>query len=150
MQEYINNALQVLGEAVHFQPDGMADGWYLLAMAHAANGAWQPALHAANTYWALCCGAADQKTAKMNAVAKLLPVLLNLCKQCHARGDGESLLQVAQLAVEVAGCGWDRQTEEQLRDTLGAAAQAANGQGKAALGQALRQLQQQLPRLGRA
>lgn len=135
----------MLEQAVHFEPDGQPDAWYLLAMARAADGKWEAALEAAHTYWSKCSKAAESDpNARNNAVAKLLPVLLYLCKHCNKRGELEAVRTVAQLAVEVARFGWDRQTEEQLRDTLSAAAQAATKQDKPVLGQSLRELQQQL------
>lgn len=137
---------------MHFQSEGTrtSDAWYLLAMARAADGQWEPALEAANTFWAAVCAQAPEqgdasKAAKVNAAAKLLPVLHNLCKQCAKRADYESLLSVGRVAIDVARCGWDRQTEEGLRDTLGAAAQAAGAAGNVGAAMGLRELQQQLP-----
>lgn len=180
-QEYIAAALAVLEQAVHFQPDTpSSDGWYLLAMARAAAGQWQPSLAAAQTFWDLACRAEEvvhhrqqhgvslasvppsspitpgsssassgaRGGAKVNAAAKLLPVLLNLSKQCARLQDYEALRTVGALAVDVAGSGWDRSTEEQLRDTLAAASDAATGAGQVVLGQALSSLRAQLPCVG--
>lgn len=143
MQEYINKALVLLQQAVHYQDDG-ADAFYLLSMAQAADGKWEPSLEAATTFWNRSLALAENdQTARINAAAKLLPVLNNLCKQRRKQKDYSALLTVGQLAAEVAKCGWDRQTEESLRETFGAAAQAANQQDKTILSQQLAELQQQ-------
>lgn len=143
VQEYIDKATELLQQAIHYQEDG-ADAFYLLSMAQAADGKWEPSLEAATTFWSRSLALAeDDQTARINAAAKLLPVLNNLCKQRNKQKDYNALLTVGQLAVEVAKCGWDRQTEESLRDTFGAAAQAANQQGKTILSQQLTELQQQ-------
>lgn len=145
-QDYIASALELLQQAVHFQEDNAADAYYLLSMAEAAAGKWEPAYEAATTFWARSLALAENdQTARINAAAKLLPVLNNLCKQRYRQKDYSALVTVGQLAVEVAKCGWDRQTEEQLRDTLGGAAEAALAQGKTLLGQQILELQQQLP-----
>jgi hypothetical protein len=143
VQEYIDKATELLQQAIHYQEDG-ADAFYLLSMAQAADGKWEPSFEAATTFWNRSLALAeDDQTARINAAAKLLPVLNNLCKQRCKQKDYNALLTVGQLAVEVAKCGWDRQTEESLRETFGAAAQAANQQGKTILSQQLAELQQQ-------
>jgi hypothetical protein len=117
-----------------------------MAMAQAADGKWEPAFEAASTCWSRSLALAENdQTARINAAAKLLPVLNNMCKQRSKQRDFGALLTVAQLAVDVAKCGWDRQTEEQLRDTLGAAAAAASQQGKQVLSEQIVELQRQLP-----
>lgn len=145
-QEYIKSALASLQEAIHFQPDHAADAYYLLSMALAADGQWEPAFEAATTFWRRSLALAENdQTARINAAAKLLPVLNNMCRQRSKQQDFSALVTVAQLAVEVAKCGWDRQTEEQLRDTLVSAAHAAAQQGMVVVGQQITELQQQLP-----
>lgn len=145
-QAYINSALELLQQAIHFQEDGAADAYYLLSMALAADAKWEPSYEAATTFWTRSLALAeDDQTARINAAAKLLPVLDNLVSQCFKQQDFSALVTLGQLAVEVAKCGWDRQTEEQLRDTLGAAVQAAKQQGKKILAQQIAELQQQLP-----
>lgn len=146
MQDYINSALELLQQAIHFQGDSAADAFYLLSMAQAAAGKWEPAYEAATTFWSRSLALAENdQTARINAAAKLLPVLNNLCKQRYRQKDYSAMVTVGELAVEVAKCGWDRQTEEQLRDTLGAAAQEVLEQGKTILSQQITELQGQLP-----
>lgn len=146
LQAYISSALELLQQAIHFQEDNAADAYYLLSMAQAADGKWEPSFEAANTFWTRSLALAENdQTARINAAAKLLPVLNNLCKQQFKQKRFSALVTIGQLAVEVAKCGWDRQTEEQLRDTLGAAAAAAKQQGKDIPSEQLAELQQQLP-----
>jgi hypothetical protein len=148
VQAYISSALALLQQAIHFQEDNAADAYYLLSMAHAADGKWEPSFDAANTFWTRSLTLAENgQTAITDAAAKLLPVLNNLCKQQYRQQDFSALVPLGQLAHEVAKCGWDRQTEEQLRDTLGAAAQAAKQQNKSLLAQQIGGLTQQIAEL---
>ncbi|KAF6251225.1 hypothetical protein COO60DRAFT_657512 [Scenedesmus sp. NREL 46B-D3] len=114
-------------------------------MAQAAGGQRNDAHFTSQQYWAAACAAAHgDPMAKSNAAAKLLPVLANLCKQYHTHGEDEPLMATAALAAEVAQAGWDRQSREQLYDTLGAAAQAASAGGRFTLAEQLKGLQGKL------
>ncbi|WIA12025.1 hypothetical protein OEZ85_012105 [Tetradesmus obliquus] len=144
-QDYIEAALKVLHAAVSLPAEAAGEGRYLLAMAQAAGRQRNEALATSQQYWAAACDAShSDPAAKSNAAAKLLPVLANLCKQYHAQGEDESVMATAALAAEVAQAGWDRQSREQLYDTLGAAAQAAAAGGRFALAEQLKGLQGKL------
>jgi hypothetical protein len=145
LQDYIDAALKVLYAAVALPAEAAGEGCYLLAMAQAAGRQRNEALTTSQQYWAAACDAShSDPTAKSNAAAKLLPVLANLCKQYHAHGEDESVMATAALAADVAQAGWDRQSREQLHDTLGAAAQAASAGGRFALAEQLKGLQSKL------
>jgi hypothetical protein len=135
----------VLHAAVALPAEAVGEGRYLLAMAQTAGGQRNDALATSQQYWAAACAAAPgDPAAKSNAAAKLLPVLANLCKQYHTHGEDEQLMATAALAAEVAQAGWDRQSREQLHDTLGAAAQAASAGGRFTLAEQLKGLQGKL------
>jgi hypothetical protein len=145
LQDYIDSALKVLHAAVSLPAEAASEGRYLLAMAQAAGRKRNDALTTSQQYWAAACAAADSDpAAKSNAAAKLLPVLANLCKQFHDHSEDEALMGTAALAAEVAQAGWDRQSREQLHDTLGAAAQAATAGGRFTLAEQLKGLQSKL------
>lgn len=135
----------MLHAAVLLPAEAAGEGRYLLAMAQAAGRQCNEALATSQKYWAAACDAShSDPAAKSNAAAKLLPVLANLCKQYHAQGEDESVMATAALAAEVAQAGWDRQSREQLYDTLRAAAQAAAAGGRFALAEQLKGLQGKL------
>jgi hypothetical protein len=145
LQDYIDAALRVLHVAVSLPAAAVGEGRYLLAMAQAAGGQRNDALATSQQYWvAECAASPSDPAAKSNAAAKLLPVLANLCKQYHTHGEDEQLMATAALAAEVAQAGWDRQSREQLHDTLGAAAQAASAGGRFTLAEQLKGLQGKL------
>jgi len=126
-------------------PGNTADAWYLLAMAQTASGLRDAALSSAQAYWAKACTNGDSDpTVKSSAAAKLLPVLVNLCKRYDPEQDVEPLLQAASFAVKVSQCGWDRQSQEQLQEELGRAANKAVQNGNMTAADQLKQLQSAL------
>lgn len=127
----------VLQQATHFQDDNAADAYLLLSMTQAANDKWEPSFETANTFWSRSLALAENdQTARIKAEQLV---------QAVQKKYFTALVTIGQLAVEVAECGWDRQTEEQLTDTLGAAAVAAKQQGRDILSKQIAELQQQLP-----
>eukprot|EP00775_Hariotina_reticulata_P012990 gene12990-13119_t len=150
LTDYLRSALSVLEPAVDLakQQDDLsstADAWYLLAMAQTVSGLRDDALSSGQVYWSKACKNADSDpTAKSSAAAKLLPVLVNLCKRYDPQQDVEQLLKAAEFAVKVSECGWDRQSQEQLQDELGRAARAAAQHGNMAASKQLKELQSAL------
>lgn len=138
--------MRTLEAAVALPAEAAVEGSYLLAMAYTAAGDRAKALATSQSYWAKACDAAASGdiAAKSNATAKLLPVLANLCKQYHVASEDEALMAAAKLGVEVAQAGWDRQSQEQLHDMLGTAAQSAAALGRFTHAEQLKQLQQKL------
>eukprot|EP00878_Enallax_costatus_P020662 GHUV01021851.1.p1 GENE.GHUV01021851.1~~GHUV01021851.1.p1 ORF type:complete len:428 (+),score=137.64 GHUV01021851.1:1255-2538(+) len=144
-QEYLDSAERVLRSAVALPSSKALDGWCLLAAAQAACNQCEAALSSGQTYWSKACANAESNPlAKSDAAVKLLPVLAGIAGKCKVPQDEQLLLQAAELGVEAAEAGWDRQSHEKLQQVLDAAAQAASQDGRFELSQQLQQLKGKL------